>query len=218
MDKPIVQKERIQSLGEEIANSVSHGIGFIAAVIISPILIISAVQNGSAAGVVGASVFSFSLVMLYIVSTLYHSLARNKAKRVLQVLDHIVIFLMIAGTYTPFTLSVLKGSLGWTLFGIVWGLAFMGIIFQCFGGVKKNKLTVFLYLAMGWLIIFAVKPMLVNMSLWGFFWLLIGGFAYTVGVGFYAAKKVKYAHFVWHLLVIVGSSCHSIAVLRYAVI
>lgn len=217
MDKSIVQNKRIQSLGEEIANSVSHGIGFIAAIVIAPILIISAVQHGSAAGVVGASVFSFSLVMLYIVSTLYHSLARNKAKRVFQVLDHIVIFLMIAGTYTPFTLSVLKGSLGWTLFGIVWGLAFVGIILQCFGGVKKSKLTLFLYLAMGWLIIFAVKPMLVNMPLWGFIWLLIGGFAYTVGVGFYAAKKVRYAHFVWHLFVIVGSSCHSIAILRYAV-
>lgn len=217
MNKPIVKKERIQSLGEEIANSVSHGIGFIAAIVISPILIVTAVQHGSAAGVVGAIVFSFSLVILFIVSTLYHSLARNKAKRVFQVLDHIAIFLMIAGTYTPFTLSVLKGSLGWTLFGIVWGLAFVGIIFQCLGGVKKNKLTLFLYLAMGWLIIFAVKPMLINMPLRGFFWLLVGGFAYTVGVGFYAAKKMRYAHFVWHLLVIAGSSCHSIAVLRYAV-
>ena len=217
MGKPTFQEERIQSLGEEIANSVSHGVGFIAAIVISPIIILSAVQQGSTAGVVGASVFSFSLVMLYIVSTLYHSLARNKAKRVFRILDHIVIFLMIAGTYTPFTLSVLKGSLGWTLFGLVWGLAFVGIIFQCFGGVKKSKLTVLLYLAMGWLIIIAVKPMLINMPLWGFFWLLIGGFAYTVGVCFYAAKKVRYAHFVWHLLVIVGSSCHSIAVLRYAV-
>ena len=217
MDKPTLQEERIQSLGEEIANSVSHGIGFILAIVISPILIVSAVHHGSVAGIVGASVFSFSLVMLYIVSTLYHSLARNKAKPVFLVLDHIVIFLMIAGTYTPFTLSVLKGSLGWTLFGLVWGLAFVGIIFQCFGGVKKSKLTVLLYLAMGWLIIVAVKPMLINMPFWGFFWLLIGGFAYTVGVGFYAAKKVRYAHFIWHLLVIVGSSCHSIVVLRYAV-
>ena len=217
MDKPIVKKERIQSFGEEIANSLSHGIGFIVAVVISPFLIISAVRDGGAVEIVGASIFSFSLIMLYIVSTLYHSLARNKAKRVFRVLDHIVIFLMIAGTYTPFTLSVLKGSLGWTLFGIVWGLAFVGIIFQCFGGVKKGKLTVFLYLAMGWLIIFAVKPLWINITLWGFFWLLIGGFAYTVGIGFYAAKKVRYTHFVWHLFVIVGSSCHSIAVLRFAV-
>lgn len=217
MGKQIVKKERIQSLGEEIANSVSHGIGFIAAVIISPILIISAVREGSNTGIVGASIFSFSLVMLYIVSTLYHSLARNKAKSVFQILDHIVIFLMIAGTYTPFTLIVLKGSLGWTLFGLVWGLAFVGIIFQCFGGIKKNKLTTFLYLVMGWLIIFAIKPMLINMPFWGFFWLLIGGFAYTAGVGFYAAKKLRYAHFVWHLFVIAGSSCHSIAVLRYTV-
>ena len=217
MDISILKNERIQSLGEEIANSVSHGIGFIAAIVISPMLIVSAVKEGGATEIVGASIFSFSLIMLYIVSTLYHSLARNRAKRVFQILDHIVIFLMIAGTYTPFTLSVLKGSLGWTLFGIVWGLAFVGIIFQCFGGVNKKKLTTFLYLAMGWLIIFAVKPMLISIPLWGFFWLLVGGFAYTVGVGFYAAKKVRYAHFVWHLFVIIGSSCHSIAVLRYAV-
>lgn len=217
MDISILKNERIQSLGEEIANSVSHGIGFIAAIVISPMLIVSAVKEGGATEIVGASIFSFSLIMLYIVSTLYHSLARNRAKRIFQILDHIVIFLMIAGTYTPFTLSVLKGSLGWTLFGIVWGLAFVGIIFQCFGGVNKKKLTTFLYLAMGWLIIFAVKPMLISIPLWGFFWLLVGGFAYTVGVGFYAAKKVRYAHFVWHLFVIIGSSCHSIAVLRYAV-
>ncbi|MFC1839508.1 hemolysin III family protein [Thermodesulfobacteriota bacterium] len=217
MDKQIVSKERIQSIGEEIANSVSHGVGFIAAVVIASILIFSAAKQGRAAGIVGASIFSFSLVMLYIVSTLYHSLARNKAKQVFQILDHIVIFLMIAGTYTPFTLSVLKGSLGWTLFGIVWGLAFVGIIFQCFGGVKKKKLTTILYLAMGWLIIIALKPLLSNMPLWGLFWLLVGGLAYTAGVGFYAAKKVRYAHFVWHLFVILGSSCHSIAVLRYAV-
>lgn len=217
MNNKIVTEERIQSLGEEIANSVSHGVGFIVAVAIASILIFSAAKQGSASGIVGASIFSFSLVMLYIVSTIYHSLARNKAKRIFQILDHIVIFLMIAGTYTPFTLSVLQGSLGWTLFGIVWGLASVGIIFQCFGGVKRKKLTTILYLVMGWIIIFALKPLLINMPLWGLFWLLIGGFAYTVGVGFYAAKKVKYAHFVWHLFVILGSLCHSIAVLRYAV-
>lgn len=217
MGKQIGQKERIQSLGEEIANSISHGVGFLLAVVVSPILIIYAVKHGSATGIVGASIFSFSMVMLYIVSTLYHSFPRNKAKRVFQILDHSVIFLMIAGTYTPFTLSVLEGSLGWTLFGLAWSLAVVGIIFQCAGGVKQKKLTMILYLIMGWLIIIAVKPLLLNLPLWGLFWLLIGGFAYTAGVGFYAAKKVRYAHFVWHLFVIVGSSCHYIAVLRYAI-
>ena len=139
MNKPIIKKERIQSLGEEIANSVSHGVGFIAAIAISPILIVSAVKDGGTAEIVGASIFSFSLIMLYIVSTLYHSLARNRAKSVFQILDHVVIFLMIAGTYTPFTLSVLKGSLGWTLFGLVWGLAFFGIVFQ---SIPKARLQV----------------------------------------------------------------------------
>ena len=217
MDKSLVQKERIQSLGEEIANSVSHGIGFLIAIVVSPVLIFYAAKYGSAIGIVGVSVFSFSMVMLYIVSTLYHSLSRNKAKRVFQILDHCVIFLMIAGTYTPFTLSVLEGSLGWALFGLTWGLAVAGIVFQCVGGVKQKKLTMILYLIMGWLIIIAMKPLLINLPLWGLFWLLIGGFAYTAGAGFYAAKKVRYAHFVWHLFVIAGSSCHYIAVLRYAI-
>lgn len=217
MNNKTARKERIQSSGEEIANSVSHGVGFIISIAIASILLFSAARQGSVYGIVGAGIFSFSLVMLYIVSTIYHSLPRNKAKRIFQILDHIVIFLMIAGTYTPFTLSVLQGSLGWTLFGIVWGLAFAGIIFQCLGGVKKKRLTTILYLAMGWIIILALKPLLINMPLWGFFWLLMGGLAYTIGVGFYAARKVRYTHFVWHLFVILGSSCHSIAVLRYAI-
>lgn len=217
MDTQHVPKNRIQSLGEEIANSVSHGVGFLAAVICSPILIFSAVQRGDAAGIVGASIFSFSLVMLYITSTLYHSLARNKAKRVFQILDHIIIFLLIAGTYTPFTLGVLRGALGWTLFGLVWGLALVGILLQCVEGAGHKMLSMILYLAMGWLIIIAVKPLLLNMPFWGLFWLVAGGIAYTAGVGFYAAKKVRYAHFVWHLFVIAGSACHFIAVLRYAV-
>lgn len=217
MDKLPVPKERIQSIGEEIANSVSHGAGFLAAVIVSPILIFSAVQRGGAAGIVGASIFSSSMVMLYIISTLYHSLARNKAKRVFQILDHVIIFLLIAGTYTPFTLGVLRGALGWTLFGLVWGLALAGILLQCIEGIRHRKLSMILYLVMGWLIIIAVRPLLLNMPFWGLFWLVTGGIAYTAGVGFYAAKRVRYAHFVWHLFVIAGSSCHFIAVLKYAI-
>lgn len=213
----LVPQKRIQSLGEEIANSVSHGVGFLAAVIFSPILIVSAIQSGNAAGIVGASIFSFSMVMLYIVSTLYHSLARNRAKRVFQILDHILIFLLIAGTYTPFTLGVLRGALGWTLFGLVWGFAIAGILLQCVKCIGHKKLSMILYLVMGWLIIIAVKPLLLNMPFWGLFWLVAGGIAYTAGVGFYSAKKIRYAHFVWHLFVIAGSSCHFIAVLRYAV-
>jgi hemolysin III len=216
MAKSLVSEERAQSLGEEIANSVSHGVGFLAALAASPVLIFSAVQHDSSAGIVGASVFAFTMVLLYITSALYHTLARNKAKRVFQVLDHGAIFLLIAGTYTPFTLGVLRGAWGWTLFGIVWGLAVVGVVLQSIGGAKYQRLSTILYLAMGWLIIIAVKPLWLNMPSWGLFWLLAGGAAYTAGVGFYAANRVRYAHFIWHLFVIAGTACHFIAVLRYA--
>lgn len=217
MAKTLASHEREQTRGEEIANSVSHGVGFLAAVAASPVLIFSAVQHGSFAGIVGASVFAFTMVLLYITSSLYHTLARNKAKRIFQVLDHGAIFLLIAGTYTPFTLGVLRGAWGWTLFGIVWGIAVAGVVLKSIGGVRFQKLSTILYLAMGWIIIIAVKPLYLIMPPWGLFWLLAGGLAYTAGVGFYAADRIRYAHFIWHLFVIAGTACHFIAVLKYAV-
>ena len=217
MAKTRVSHERVQTRGEEIANSVSHGVGFLAAVAASPVLIFSAVQRGSSAGIMGASVFAFTMVLLYITSSLYHTLARNKAKRVFQVLDHGAIFLLIAGTYTPFTLGVLRGVWGWTLFGIVWGIAVAGVVLKSIWGVRYQKLSTILYLAMGWIIIIAVKPLYHNMPPWGLFWLLAGGLAYTAGVGFYAADRIRYAQFIWHLFVIAGTACHFIAVLKYAV-
>jgi len=217
MTKLLASQERAQSLGEEIANSVSHGVGFLAAVAGSPVLIFSAVQHGSSAGIVGASIFAFTMVLMYITSTLYHTLARNKAKRVFRFLDHGAIFLLIAGTYTPFTLGILRGTWGWTLFGLVWGIAVVGVVLKSIGGIRYQKLSTILYLVMGWLIIIAVKPLWLNMPSWGLFWLLAGGAAYTAGAGFYAAKRLRYAHFVWHLFVITGTACHFIAVLKYAV-
>lgn len=217
MNKKFESHERAQTRGEEIANGISHGVGFLAALAASPVLIFSAVQHGSPAGIVGASIFAFSMVLLYIMSTLYHSLARNKAKRVFQVLDHGAIFLLIAGTYTPLTLGVLRGAWGWTLFGIVWGIAVAGVVLKSVCGMKYQKLSTILYLAMGWSIIIAVKPLYLNMPPWGIFWLLAGGLAYTAGVGFYAADRIRYAHFIWHLFVIAGTACHFIAVLKYAI-
>jgi len=217
MTKSIASQKRVQSLGEEIANSVSHGVGFLAAVAVSPILIISAVRHDGSAPIVGASIFAFTMMLLYITSTLYHAMALNKAKRVFQILDHGAIFLLIAGTYTPFTLGVLRGAWGWILFGLVWGIAVLGVVLKSLGGVRYKRLSTILYLAMGWLIIIAVKPLWIKMPTWGLFWLLLGGAAYTVGVGFYAAKRIRYAHFVWHLFVIAGTVCHCIAVLGYAV-
>ena len=143
-------------------------------------------------------------------------LANNKAKRIFQVLDHGAIFLLIAGTYTPFTLGVLRGAWGWTLFGIVWGTAVAGIVLQSVGGLRYRKHSTALYLVMGWLIIVAVKPLVLNVPPWGLFWLLAGGVAYSAGIGFYAAKRMRYAHFIWHLFVIAGTACHFIAVWRYA--
>ena len=207
---------RTQSRGEEIANSVSHGVGLLAALAATPVLVLSAVRHGGAARIAGASVFAAAMVLLYLTSTLYHALPRNRAKRVFQVLDHAAIFLMIAGTYTPITLGVLRGTWGWTLFGLVWSLAIAGVALTAGGGVRYPKLTTSLYLAMGWLILIAVKPLWLRMPSEGLFWLSAGGIAYTVGVVFYAAKRVRYSHFIWHLFVITGTSCHYIAVLRFA--
>ena len=209
-------RERTQSFGEEIANSVSHGVGLLAAVAATPVLVLSAVRHGGVTRIAGASVFAATMVLLYLASTLYHALPGNRAKRVFQVLDHAAIFLMIAGTYTPFTLGVLRGTWGWTLFGLVWSLALAGVVLTAVGGVRYPKLTTGLYLAMGWLILVAVKPLWLRMPSEGLLWLSAGGVAYTVGVVFYAAKRVRYGHFIWHLFVITGTACHFIAVLRFA--
>ena len=216
MIKALASREHTLSPGEEIANSVSHGVGLLAAVAAAPVLVFSAVHSGGAARIVGASVFAVTMVLLYLTSTLYHALPKNRAKRVFQVLDHAAIFLMIAGTYTPFTLGVLRGTWGWTLFGLVWGLALAGVVLTAVGGARYPKLRVGLYLAMGWLILVAVKPLWLRMPSWGLFWLFAGGIAYTAGVAFYAAKRVCYSHFVWHLFVVAGTACHFIAVLRFA--
>ena len=216
MRKPFASPKRAQSLGEEIANSVSHGVGFLAAAAVSPVLIVSSVRHGDPAAIVGASIFAFSMLLLYTTSTLYHALAMNKAKRVFQILDHGAIFLLIAGTYTPFTLGVLRGAWGWTLFGLVWGIAIVGVVFKSMGGARYKKLSTIMYLAMGWLVVIAVKPLWLKMPPWGLFWLFAGGMAYTAGVGFYAARRMRYAHFIWHLFVIAGTACHCVAVLGYA--
>ncbi len=212
----VASAKRAQSLGEEIANSVSHGVGLLAAVAAAPVLIVDAVQRGGATAVLGASVFASTVGLLYLASVLYHALPPNRAKRVFQVLDHGAIFLLIAGTYTPFTLGVLNGAWGWSLLGLVWSLALMGVILKAISGVRYPRFSVGLYLAMGWVVLIAVKPLWLLMPAEGLFWLISGGIAYTVGVAFFAAERVRYNHFVWHLFVLAGTACHFIAVLRYA--
>ena len=211
-----VPGKRAQSLGEEIANSVSHGIGLAAAVAAAPILIIEAARRGGAMSVVGASIFASTVGLLYLTSVLYHALPPNRAKRLFQLLDHGAIFLLIAGTYTPFTLGVLRGAWGWTLLGLVWSLALAGVLLKTFSGVRHPRLSLGLYLGMGWLVIIAVKPLMLVMPTGGLLWMLAGGIAYTAGVGFYAAHNLRYHHLIWHLFVLAGTACHFIAVLRYA--
>jgi hemolysin III len=209
-------QERPQSLGEEIANSLSHGLGFLATVAAFPVLVIAAQQRGDTAGIVGASVFATTMVLLYLASTLFHALPRCRAKRVFQILDHSAIYLLIAGTYTPFTLGVLRGDWGWTLFGLVWGMAIVGTALKALGGVRYTTLSTWTYLAMGWLVVIAAKTVWTLVPGWGLFWLIAGGAAYTAGAGFFMAERIRYFHFVWHLFVVAGTACHFIAVLRYA--
>jgi len=207
---------RARSLGEELANSISHGTGFLAALIALPVLVRGARPDGAAA-IIGAAVFAATAAFLYLASTLYHALAPNRAKRVFQILDHGAIYLLIAGTYTPFTLGVLRGPWGWTLFGCIWALAVAGIILKAVRGVRYPRLSTGLYVVMGWLVLVAAKPLWYAMPGWGLFWLAAGGIAYTAGIGFYAVPRLRYAHFVWHVFVLAGTACHFIAVLRYAV-
>ena len=209
-------EERPQTLGEEIANSVSHGIGLLAALVAFPILVTSALNRGDLAGTVGATVFATTMVLLYLASTLFHALPPNRAKRVFQILDHSAIYLLIAGTYTPFTLGVLRGVWGWTLFGLVWGLAVIGTVFKTLGGVRYTTFSTWVYLAMGWLVLIAIEPVWTLVPKWGLFWLVAGGIAYTAGTVFFMAERIRYFHFVWHLFVVLGTACHFIAVLWYA--
>ena len=216
MDAPVASTCRRQTVGEEIANSVSHGVGLLAAGAIAPILILRAVKDGRPAFIVGCSIFAGSIVMMYLASTLYHALPEGRAKRVFRVLDHCAIYLLIAGTYSPFTLGVLGGGWGWSLFGIIWGLAACGIVAKSTGWAWHPRFSTALYLAMGWLALIAVKPLWAQLPRESLVWLALGGLAYSGGVVFYARPQLRYAHFVWHLFVFAGTVCHVIAVLACA--
>jgi hemolysin III len=208
--------KRRQSRGEEIANSVSHGAGFVAAAVATPFLLTEVGRNGGVADLVGAVVFAVTVMLAYLASTLYHAVPEPRAKELLRAIDHGSIFLLIAGTYTPFTLGVLKGGWGWTLFGLVWTLALAGVVMKALGGVRFRRFSVVVYLAMGWLVIVAIGPLLERMEPAGLMWLVAGGVAYTAGVVFYALDRYRFCHFVWHLFVLAGTVCHFIAVMGYA--
>ena len=209
--------DRIVSLREELANAVTHGIGLVLSLIGMPILILAAVDRGERAMVIGVSVFGATLIALYAASTLYHAIPHPTLKQKLRVVDHAAIYLLIAGTYTPFTLGVLRGTWGWTLFGIVWTLAALGVLFKVlFGSGAMAKLSTAIYVAMGWVIIIAIKPLMASMEHAGLFVLAAGGLCYTGGVIFYVDRRRAWTHPVWHLFVMGGSICHYFAVLWYA--
>ena len=207
---------RVQTPREEVANAISHGVGFLAATAAIPVLVVSAVRHGGTADVVGASVFGAAMALLYLTSTVYHALPPGTAKGWLRRLDHSAIYFLIAGTYTPFTLGVLGGGWGWSLFGVVWGLAAVGIVVNLAAGVRWPVVSVVIYVAMGWLIVIAIRPLIASVPGPGIALLFAGGAAYTLGVVFYAAPRLRYAHLVWHLFVLAGTTLHFFAVLRYA--
>jgi hemolysin III len=210
-------QDRPQSTAEEAANSLSHAIGLLLALVFTPVLIIATARQGNAVNITGVSVFAFTMVMLYLSSAFYHALPPGPAKRLCAKLDHGAIYLFIAGSYTPFSLGVLNGAWGWTLFGLIWGLAAVGLVLTAFEKLTHPLLSTGLYLAMGWLVVIAAVPLLERVSSAGVAWLVAGGIAYTAGVVFYLTDaRLKFGHFVWHLFVMAGTTCHYIAVFWYS--
>ena len=208
--------DRPPSRGEEIASSVSHGVGVVAALAAAPWIVLTGVRRAGVAGGVGASVFAATVVLLYLASTLYHALPPGRAKRVFRVLDHSAIYLLIAGTYTPFMLGVIRGPWAWTLLGTVWPLAIAGVALKSAGGIRYPRLSTAVYIAMGWMAIVAIRPLWPMVPVAGWLWIFAGGAAYTAGVAFFAAPRLRYGHFIWHLFVLAGTACHVVAVTRYA--
>jgi hemolysin III len=212
------QKEAIrrQSFGEELANSIVHGVAAVLAVIAIPLLVVSAVQKGGAAKIVSASIFGTSLFLLYLASSICHALKPGRAKRIFEILDHCAIYILIAGTYTPFLMVSLGGAWGWSLFGVIWGLAVLGILFKSIFGIKYPMASNLLYLVMGWIVVIAIKPMIAAVPQAGLMWLLAGGLFYTFGIVFFVLdSRWKFAHFIWHVFVVIGSACHFVAIYSY---
>lgn len=204
-----------RNLRQEIANSITHGVATALSVAGLTLLVVLATFRGTALDIVSVAVYGTTLVLLYLASTLYHAIQHPGAKRVLKILDHAAIYLLIAGTYTPFTLISLKGPWGWSLFGTVWGLALAGVVFKLFFTGRFKALSTSLYVLMGWIIVVAVRPLALALPRPGLVLLLGGGIVYTLGVVFYVQKRLPYSHAIWHGFVMAGSLCHFFAVLLY---
>jgi hemolysin III len=208
---------RAWTAGEEVAHAVTHGVGLLAAIVGLVVLLVEAAATRDPWRITACAVYATTLVLLYGTSTLYHALSATRARRVFRVLDHSAIFLLIAGTYTPFALVSLRGPWGWALLGIVWGLGVLGITAKAIFGTRWPIVSTVIYLGMGWVVLVAAKPLVTHVPAGGIAWLVAGGIAYTAGIVFYAWTRLRYSHAIWHLFVLAGSACHYVAVARYVV-
>lgn len=202
-----------QTIIEELINSITHGVALVLSVVGFGVLLALAIMHGTVWQIAGCAVFGLTLIFLYTASTLYHSLRSPRAKSIFKIVDHSAIYLLIAGTYTPFTLVNLRGTVGWILFALIWALTAIGIAFQFFHVDRFKVLSAATYVLMGWLGVVAIKPLIAAVPFAGLVWLFAGGFFYTFGVVFFACKRIPYNHAIWHVFVMAGSLCHYFAVL-----
>ncbi len=200
---------------EEKINVISHAVGFFLSLIALGFLVVRASISGNVLHVVSFTIFGVSLMVLYAASSLYHNAKQPEVRKRLKIFDHASIYVLIAGTYTPFTLVTLQGSTGWIIFGVSWGIALVGITLKLFFTGRYSIASTVMYVLMGWVIIFAIKPLVHNLSADGLFWLFLGGVAYTVGAVLYSIKKIKFNHAIFHLLVLIGSFCHFVSIYFY---
>lgn len=209
-----MENENFYTLGEEIANAITHGIGALLSIAALVILIVHASSYGTAWHVVSYTIFGVTLIILYTESTLYHSITNRKAKHIFRIFDHSSIYLLIAGTYTPYTLTVLRSPLGWTIFGVIWGLTVLGIIIKALWVGKFDRISTTMYVVMGWMVAISLKRLWLGVPHLSFWLLVIGGVLYTLGAVLYSFDKIPYNHPIWHVFVLAGSTCHFFSVLK----
>lgn len=213
----MITTRTVDDPAEELANALTHGVGAAAALAAGAVLVALAALRGDGWQLTGAIVFGLSLLLLYVASTLYHAIRHPVAKARLKIFDHCAIYLLIAGTYTPFTLISLRGSVGWWLFGAIWALALAGVVFKLFFTGRFKLLSTLIYVGMGWLVVLAIVPVFRSLDAWTFGWLLAGGLCYTLGTLFYHRPSLRYSHAIWHMFVIAGSLCHYVSVMAQVV-
>jgi len=210
-----IEERKYYSPIEEKINIISHAVGFILSIVALVLLVRHATLHGDVWHIVSFSIFGASLILLYAASTFYHSARKSEVRNRLKIIDHASIYALIAGTYTPFTLVTLKGTIGWVIFGASWGLALTGIILKLFFTGKYDLISTIMYVFMGWIIVFAIKPLINNLPLEGLLWLIAGGVSYTIGAILYSIKKIKFNHAIFHMFVLNGSFCQFMSVFFY---